>query len=105
MKPLFNRERKSQALFGLSGLCILLIVGCLALSASMGLGLVPSSVVKLVGIVVVVGLLVMAALWLLLEALSAKQAAGTLHAPEMSTLTFPPPAVSSGRRGLVVRIK
>jgi len=97
---LFKRER-SRVFITLAWLCALLVLGCLAMAAAMGLQLLPSSSIHLVGLVVAVGLLLVAGLLFLLEGFAAKHSATVLHAPEMSTLTFPPPSVSPRRNTVV----
>lgn len=101
---LFNRN-KSSAFFTLFWVCVLLIVGCLAAAAGMGLGMLSRSSLMLVGLVIVLVGSVIAGLMFLLEALGAKHSSNAvLHAPEMSTMTFHPPSVEPRRRQLA-RVK
>lgn len=97
---LFKRER-SRVFITLAWLCALLVLGCMAIAAGMGLQLLSSSSIHLVGLLVAVGLLLVAGLMFLMEGFAAKHSPTVLHAPEMSTLTFPPPSVSPRRNNVV----
>jgi hypothetical protein len=106
MKFLLDTDRKSSTFFGLAWLCAVIVVGCLLAAAGMGLGVLPKSALRLLGLVIVLGGTVAAGLMFLLEALAAKRSSDALlHAPEMSTLTFHPPAVELGRRQHLARVK
>lgn len=97
---LFNRKRP-KAFIALAWLCALLVIACLTVAAGMGLQLLPSSSIKLLGLVVAIGLLLVAGFLFLLEGLAERQSSTVLHAPEMSTLSFPPPSVSPRRNTVV----
>lgn len=75
------------------------VAACLGAAALHGLGLLTLSVPAIAAVVLAVAVLLATVLWQVIAVLAARQELGqVLPAPEISTLSFPPPALSQRPR-------
>lgn len=103
MRSMFRADKVSVSSI-VAMLCVLGVIAALGLSAAMGMGVIRQSGMRLIGVVAAVGSFVCLGLWFLLRAAGSRYDNSALHAPEMSTLAFPPRPQSLRRKHLV-RIK
>jgi hypothetical protein len=94
--------RKSLLFFSAVA-CALGVLGCLTVAAAMNLGLVPRSAAALAGVILLLGILIVAGLHLLLASLGARQSTVIEPDLELTTMTFPPNRQLGSRR--LVRVK